>query len=159
MDGWGYPLKDGQQEAAAYALGKLAQPIRERHWVNRVNRDNQFLIAEAGGIPPLVRLMRYGNEAQKERARYALSNFAYEHPIISNKILIPALSFLTCSSFGSSYVRKEGDIWAKIMLLRRIQIWSPHSSHLAENHECRVAIEEAWRCTHIADWCDDVSFH
>ena len=124
---------DGQQEAAAYALEKLAQPIRERHWVNRVNRDNQFLIAEAGGIPPLVRLMRYGNEAQKERARYALSNFAYAHPIIGNKILIPALS-----------ARKEGDIWA----------WLSGLGYLGKN-EYRVALEEAWRCTNTEDCRED----
>ena len=121
MDGYGYPLKDGQQEAAAYALEKLAKPIGERHRVNRVDRDNQFLIAEAGGIPPLVALVRDGNEAQKKRATYALSNFAYEHPNKrGNKILIPTLSAI-----------KERKNWGL---------------HLAENHaqnEYRVAIEEA----------------
>ena len=126
----------GLQEAAAYALEKLAKPIGERHRVNRVDRDNQFLIAEAGGIPPLVALVRDGNEAQKKRATYALSNFAYEHPNKrGNKILIPTLSAI-----------KERKNWGL---------------HLAENHaqnEYRVAIEEAWRCTNIADWCEDISF-
>ena len=101
-----------------------------------MNRDNQFLIAEAGGIPPLVRLVRDGNEAQKKRATYALSNFAYEHPNKrGNKILIPALSAI-----------KEWNVWGL---------------HLAEKHaknEYRVALEEAWRCTNIADWCEGISF-
>ena len=121
---------DDQKKDAAEALWALMTMF---DGTLAVNDNVVILTAEAGGIPPLVRLMRYGNEAQKERARYALSNFAYAHPIIGNKILIPALS-----------ARKEGDIWA----------WLSGLGYLGKN-EYRVALEEAWRCTNTEDCRED----
>ena len=41
-----------------------------------MNDDNQILIAKAGGIPPLVALVRDGNAAQKDYAAGALQNLA-----------------------------------------------------------------------------------
>ena len=40
------------------------------------NNDNQIPIAKAGGIPPLVALVRDGNNAQKQYAAAALRNLA-----------------------------------------------------------------------------------
>ena len=40
------------------------------------NNDNQIPIAKAGGIPPLVALIRDGNDAQKASAAVALGNLA-----------------------------------------------------------------------------------
>ena len=42
-----------------------------------VNDDNEIAIAKAGGIPPLVALVRDGNDSQKHFAAGALGNLAY----------------------------------------------------------------------------------
>ena len=42
---------------------------------------------------------------------------------------------------------KEGDIWA----------WLSALGYLGKN-EYRVALEEAWRCTNIADCREDIEF-
>ena len=46
---------------------------------------NQILIAEAGGIPPLVALVRDGNDVQKQYAALALEELAEN---ADNQILI-----------------------------------------------------------------------
>ena len=45
--------------------------------VQNIARDNQVAIAKAGGIPPLVALIRDGTNAQKERAAGALRNLSF----------------------------------------------------------------------------------
>ena len=49
------------------------------------NNDNKVAIAKAGGIPPLVALVRDGNAAQKEYAADALQNLADDD---DNEVLI-----------------------------------------------------------------------
>ena len=49
------------------------------------NNDNQIPIAKAGGIPPLVALIRDGNDAQKQYAAGALQSLAVN---ADNKIAI-----------------------------------------------------------------------
>ena len=57
-------MQDAQKQHAANALANLA-----------VNDDNKIAIAKAGGIPPLVALIRDGNDTQKKHAAGALANF------------------------------------------------------------------------------------
>ena len=54
---------DASKTAAARALGDLAY----------ANDANRVLIAEAGGIPPLVQLVRDGSADAKRQAAWALS--------------------------------------------------------------------------------------
>ena len=64
-----------------------------------MNADNEIAIAKAGGIPPLVALIRDGNDAQKESAAAALSNLAGN---ADNQIAI-------------AQAKREADIEAEVM--------------------------------------------
>lgn len=66
-----------QKEYAALALASLA-----------VIADNQKLIADAGGIAPLVVLAQTGSETQKQYAAHALASLAENY---DNKKLIAKL--------------------------------------------------------------------
>ena len=72
---------DAQKQSAAGALQKIARPSGYRtssiSHVQNIARDNQVAIAKAGGIPPLVALIRDGTNAQKERAAGALRNLSF----------------------------------------------------------------------------------
>jgi len=67
---------DAAKTAAVRALGDLAYS----------NENNKVLIAEAGGIPPLVDLLRNGNAEAKLEAARALCNLAFNNA--ANKVLI-----------------------------------------------------------------------
>jgi len=60
---------DAAKTAAVRALGDLAYS----------NENNKVLIAEAGGIPPLVDLLRNGNAEAKLEAARALCNLAFNN--------------------------------------------------------------------------------
>ena len=64
------------KEAAARALCNLAY----------LNDANLVLIAEAGGIPPLVQLVRDGSAEAKSMAKRALRNIAHNND--ANKVAI-----------------------------------------------------------------------
>ena len=72
---------DAAKIAAAGALGALALVTHARR-----SKDNKVLIAEAGGIPPLVQLLRDGTAEAKAQAARALGRVAYY--LNDNQILI-----------------------------------------------------------------------
>ena len=61
-------VRDGIAEQKQFAAAAL--------WALAANADNQIAIAQAGGIPPLVVLVRDGNDAQKSNAAGALQKLA-----------------------------------------------------------------------------------
>ena len=71
-------LREGDDAAKATAARKLGN-------LAACNDANEVLIAEAGGIPPLVDLLRNGSAAAKARAVWALENVACND---ANRVLI-----------------------------------------------------------------------
>ena len=72
---------DGAKTAVARALGDLAY----------ANDANRVLIAEAGGIPPLVQLMRDGGVSARSDAEWALRLLARNND--ANAVAIAAVGF------------------------------------------------------------------
>ena len=75
--------KDGTDITALVALVRdvtneqKSSAAADALWNLAYNDDNQILIAKAGGIPPLVELVRDGTDVQKEEAAFALHRLAY----------------------------------------------------------------------------------
>ena len=76
-------LRDGDDAAKATAAGAL----NDLAWENRANKA---LIAEAGGIPPLVDLLRDGSPEAKLRAAAALANLTLTWTETTNRRLVGA---------------------------------------------------------------------
>ena len=71
-------LREGDDAAKTAA----ARTLRDLAWDNDAN---EVLIAEAGGIAPLVELLRAGSAEAKAQAAWALGNLAHND---ANKVLI-----------------------------------------------------------------------